>query len=602
VASRWGRGNVTIAFAALTATVAGASCSSSSPPPAKTTVSWAEAPLAAPDYIFPLTNLKHFSVANLMQFQYLMYRPLYWFGSSGQVQLNPKLSLAQPPQFSADGKTVTVNLNNYMWSDGVPVTARDVVFWQNLVVANKSQWGGYAPGEYPDNVTSVTANSPTTLTFTLNQAYGADFFTYNELSQITPLPQHVWDRQTAGGPIGDYDTTSAGAQAVYKFLDQQAGGIATYSTNPLWQVVDGPWKLKSIDGNGNVAMVPNPKYSGPVHPRITEFDEVPFSKYVNEYNALRNGSSGSGAIDYGYLPVEDVVQKDSFTSLGYSFSPWTGWLITDFPINLTNPTSGPIFQQLYFRQAMQMLVDQPAMINNAFSGYAYPTYGPVPARPPSTFVDATEQTNPYPFSPAAAVMLLQSHGWTVNPGGVSTCTNPGTVATQCGGGIAQGQKASFHLEYVGGNPALDKEMQQLKADFSMAGIEINLTTNPSFEAVIANATPCIADKPCTWDMEYWGYGWIYSPDYYPTGDQLFASSAPSNYNGWHDAATDQMIQASLTDGRQALSAYEDYIAKQLPVVWLPTQYLQLSEINSRLQGTQPQDPLGLIYPENWTWQ
>jgi peptide/nickel transport system substrate-binding protein len=416
------------------------------------------------------------------------------------------------------------------------------------------------------------------------------------------LPQHVWDRQMAGGPIGDYDTTAAGAQAVYKFLDQQASSIATYDTNPLWQVVDGPWKLKRIDSNGNVAMVPNARYSGPVHARIAEFDEVPFSKYVNEYNALRNGTTGSGAIDYGYLPVEDVVQKDSFTSLGYSFVPWTGWLITDFPTNLTNPTSGPIFQQLYFRQAMQMLVDQSTMINNAFSGYAYATYGPVPARPPSTFVDAAEQNNSYPFSPAAAVMLLQSHGWTVNPGGVSTCTNPGTVATQCGGGIAQGQKASFHLEYVGGNPALDKEMQQLKADFSMAGIEINLSTNPSFEAVIANATPCIADKPCTWDMEYWGYGWIYSPDYYPTGDQLFGSSAPSNYNGWHDAMTDQLIQATETSGRPALYAYEAYIAKQLPVVWLPTQYIQLSEISSRLQGTQPQDPLGLIYPENWTWQ
>ena len=597
----WGKGIGALVTTALLTSVAACSSSTSQSTP-RTTVTFAEGPLAAPDYIFPLASLKHFSVANLMQFQYLMYRPLYWFGTSGQVHLNQNLSLAEPPQFSADGKTITVTLKSYTWSDGVPLTARDIVFWQNMVAANKGQWGGYAPGEYPDNVVSVAATGPRTLMFTLSQAYGADFFTYNELSQITPMPQHVWDKQSASGPVGDYDMTPAGAQAVYKFLDSQASNVAAYGTNPLWQVVDGPWKLKSMDANGNVAMVPNTRYSGPNRPRIAEFDEVPFSKYVNEYNALRNGPAGPAPIDYGYLPVEDVGQKDSFRQLGYDFAPWTGWLITDFPENFTNPVSGPIFQQPYFRQAMQMLVNQPAIISTAFSGYAYPTYGPVPTRPPSTFTDATEQANPYPFDVSAAIRLLQGHGWTVNPSGVSTCSNPGTAALQCGAGINAAQKASFKLEYVGGNPSLDKEMQQLKSDFAHAGIEINLATNPSFEAVIANATPCLADKPCTWDMEYWGYGWIYSPDYYPTGDQLWGSSAPSNYSGWHDAMTDQLIQASETGGSQALFAYEDYIAKQLPAVWLPTQYIQLSEINSNLHGTQPQDPLGLIYPETWSWQ
>ena len=188
----------------------------------KTTVTFAELPGSAPNYILPLMPLQYFSVYNSSQFQYLLFRPLYWFGQNGQVHLNDRLSLANAPQYSADGTSVTMELKNYMWSDGQPVTTRDVEFWQNMVTANKANWAAYSPGEYPDNVTSVTVNSAKSITFHLSQKYGTYFFTYNELSQITPLPQHAWDRQSATGAIGDYDRTPAGAQAVYKFLAGEA--------------------------------------------------------------------------------------------------------------------------------------------------------------------------------------------------------------------------------------------------------------------------------------------------------------------------------------------------------------------------------------------
>ena len=61
------------------------------------TATWAEAPGARPDFIFPFMNLAYFTVANIKQFQYLMYRPLYWFGTGGQPTLNATLSLAETP-------------------------------------------------------------------------------------------------------------------------------------------------------------------------------------------------------------------------------------------------------------------------------------------------------------------------------------------------------------------------------------------------------------------------------------------------------------------------------------------------------------------------
>src|SRR5215467_16264351 len=102
------------------------------------------------NYIFPMASIQYFSVANFDQFQVLMVRPLYWFGTNGTVALNDQLSLAAEPQYSADGRTVTIHLKNYRWSNGQPVTSRDIEFWMNLLKANKQSWAAYVPGAFPD--------------------------------------------------------------------------------------------------------------------------------------------------------------------------------------------------------------------------------------------------------------------------------------------------------------------------------------------------------------------------------------------------------------------------------------------------------------------
>ncbi len=590
------------AHVGLLAVLAAAACSSA-PSVSKTSATWAEPPGWSPNYILPLTSVKHFSVYNVSQFQELMYRPLYWFGQGSEVKLNDSLSLAREPVYSPDGRTVTITLKPYMWSDGTNLTTRDVEFWLNLLKANKSNWAGYSPGEWPDNLAAFSVDSPTQITLNLTQQFGSLFFTYNELSQITPLPQHIWDKESATGAVGDYDKTPDGAVAVYKYLDTEAGKLSTYATNPLWQVVDGPWKLSKFDTTGALTMVPNHSYSGPVKPKLAQFIEEPFANDAAEFDQLKKGTSGNSAIDYGYIPYADGTQNqiDAIKSAGYTFAPWLSWSITYFPINFTNPTSGPIFNQLYFRQAMQHLIDQQTYIKKAFNGFAYPTYGPVPIKPSSPFTDQFEQSNPYPFDAGAAKTLLQSHGWTLNAGGVSTCASPGSAPTQCGAGVPAGAKASFHLEYASGTPAYQTEMDQLKTDFSRAGIEIILS-QASFNTVVANATPCTAGQACKWDMENWTGGWVYTPDYYPTGDEIFSTGAGSNPGGYSSAVNDQLTLASETSSDvSALHAYEDNLAKDLPVIWLPTQDYQLSAINSHLKGATPQDPLLQIYPETWSW-
>ena len=560
---------------------------------------FAEAPNAKPNYIFPLASGGFFSVANLSQFQFLTYRPLYWFGSNGTVKLNSSLSLAQDPVYSDGGKTVTMKLKGWKWSDGSPITSRDIEFWQNMVTFNKAHWAAYSPGEYPDNVTSTEYPDANTAVFHLDKGYGSYFFTYNELSQITPMPQKAWDKTGDTVAIGDYDRDEKGAAAVYKYLDGQSKSIGTYDTNPLWQVVSGPWKLKHMTTDGNVVMVPNPGYGGPVKPTLTEFDEIPYVDETAEFNVIH-----TGGIDYGYIPVQDLgtvsgeqdPNPSGVRSLSkYTFKPWIGWQITYFQINFANADHGAIYSQLYFRQAMQHLIDQDGYIKSIFKGYAYPDYGPVPIKPANAFADAFEQKNPYPFDANAAIKLLKDNGWTVNAGGVSTCTSPGTGVGHCGAGVAQGAKASFKLEYASGTLVVKQEMEALKSDFSKAGIEINLSEAP-FNTVITDAF----GGSTVADMDNWGGGWIFAPDYYPTGDEIFSTGAGSNGGAYSDPKNDANTVASTSSNDiKALNTYEDYLAQQLPVIWIPVADSALSLVKKTMHGWDPQDPLLQLYPENW---
>ena len=154
---------------------------------------------------------------------------------------------------------------------------------------------------------SFPSSTPYTFSITFNKAYSHLWLLYNQLSQITPIPQHVWDKTSASGPVGNYDMTPAGALKVYKFLNTQSTQQATYASNPLWKVVDGPWNLSAFSpSTGYSAFVPNPTYGGPGKPKIAKLEELPFTSDIAEFDALR-----SGQLDYGYLPPRTSIRPGS---------------------------------------------------------------------------------------------------------------------------------------------------------------------------------------------------------------------------------------------------------------------------------------------------
>jgi peptide/nickel transport system substrate-binding protein len=595
----------TAAVAALAFVAAG--CSSSSPSSGTTgakqtggTAVYAEPPATVPNYIFPFTSSAYISVINAGYFSQLMYRPLYWFGNGNQPTLNTKLSLANPPTWS--GNTATITLKHYVWSNGSPVTTADVMFWVNMLKAvGATDWG--ADTGFPQAfVSSIKVVSPTELQFTTNKTYSHNWFLYNDLSQITPMPQ-AWDK-TNSGP-SHCSTVAKDCAAVYNYLNIQSKNLPGYASSPLWSIVDGPWKLSAFNADGHVAFVPNPKYSGPVKPSLSKFEEVPFTTDAAEYNVLRSSAAGGQKIDVGYLPQQDAPPKPASATVGsnplagYTLDPQPIWGINYFVTNFQSSTgNGPVIQQLYFRQALAYLMNQAAVIKGPLRGYGTVTLGPVGSTPVTTYLSPQLKSgNPFPYSPSKAKSLLAGHGWKVVPNGVSTCTNP----SLCGKGISSGHQLVFNLPYASGTQWITQEMQQLQSNASLVGIKLNLQPRPFNQVTALAAGNCkVAKIPCNWDLANWGGGWSFVPDYEPTGETLFQSGAIANSGGYSNATNDNYIKQTLTSNDPAaLYTWQNYLAQQLPVMFQPNGVYTLTEINNSLKGVTPQNPTLAFNPENW---
>ena len=572
------------------------------------TVTFAEQPGSPPDYVFPLQPAEWFTFANDQEFSYLLYPTLYWIDKNGEPVVNDAMSLADPPVFSvnaAHDTVATITLKNIEWSDGVPLTTRDVEFWMNLLIANKTEWGDYVPGQFPDNVKSISYLSKTRFAITFNRTYNQYWLQQNELNSIIPMPQHAWDRTSLSGPVGNYDESKKGAVAVWTFLNKQSTEGSTYATSPLWRVVDGPWEIEPKVGynatTGYLVLVPNPRYFGESTHSVAKFIEEPFTSTSAEFDAVRSGS-----VDYGFLPLEDATSglESAVRSEGYQIVPWNIWGWNFWPLNFAQPTAGPIFKQLYIRQALQHLIDQSAWVKYFLRGFGYPEYSDIPTVIKNPYADAYVSEDHYPFSVSAARKLLTSHGWKVVSGGVSTCVHPGTGTGECGAGVKSGAALSFSFEYSSGNTALGQEVLNFKTTASEVGVQLTLTSHP-FSKVFADYFSCFGVKPsaCHWQMLAGvisdEYGWY--PYYYPDGAENYNTGSGFNGGQYSDPTMDALTHAAHElPGLAPLHAADNYAAAQLPTLWVPNGPYQISVIKKNVSVPLPQGLETNLYPQLWT--
>jgi peptide/nickel transport system substrate-binding protein len=568
------------------------------------TITWAMQPSAVPNWIFPVIPSANNSVYNAFTFIWEMWRPLYWQTNGVVPEIEQNMSIANMPKYTNGTKTVTIALkNNYKWSDGKPMTANDLLFAIDLIKAaikaSPANWAGYTPGFFPDNLVSTSEPNSTTLVMNLKSPLNPSWFTEDILTNVNPMPSTEWAKTSASGSVVPPSGWNAATMAsIFKYLTAQSKSVSTYATNPLWQTVNGPYKLSQYNATtGAFTMVPNKTYGGPHVTPQSNFQGVAFTSDAAAFNAVKSKS-----IDVGWVPVADVPQLPEVKRLGYnSFGiPDFGMSFLNYNFKDTTNHFNSIVSQLYFRAAMAHVMDQQGWISAFMHGAGAPAYGPIPAYPQSPYLPDNAATNPYPFSVSSATNLLKTHGWTVNTGGTDVCQNAGSGSNQCGAGIPAGTQLKFNLIYAADSTLITSMMTDLVSKAKQAGINITLQSS-NFNYMISNyLDPYAPANENKWAMQDFG-GETNST--YPTTFSLFNTGGTNQVGDYSNPTADKLINASITGSDpNAVKAEASFLTTDQPSLFEPNEdRVWAWKTTLSAQNSQAWESLTQLYanPEYW---
>ena len=301
---------------------------------------------------------------------------------------------------SPDGKTWTFKLRkNLRWSDGVPLTADDVVFTWNDIVYNPQ-----IPNPLRDQFIiegkkfTVTNLDDLTIQVTTPQVYAPFLQAFG--FDVPIYPKHT---------LAQYANASF----------PSAYGV---NWNPKDIVCEGPYCLKEYKQAEYAVLERNPYFlevdtNGT---RLPYFDQIIFS-IVPDYNAqsLRFLSGESDADDLIYPYEYDQFKAASANGKFDLLEPGIGLVTTFFWFNQntnTNPHTGkpyvdPVklnwFRNEQFRQAISYAIDRNNITKSIEFGHAVPQYGFL-TEGYQNWYDPKIKT--YPYDPAKAVELLKEIG------------------------------------------------------------------------------------------------------------------------------------------------------------------------------------------------
>ena len=272
---------------------------------------------------------------------------------------NPDLTigydLATAMEVSGDGLIWTVKIrDDVKFTDGEPLTARDVAFTYNTV----------------KNTSSVND-------FTmLDRAEAVDDYT-------------VAFRMTRPFSIWPY------TMAVVGILPEHAYDPANYGSNP---VGSGRYMLKRWDRGQQVILEYNPDYYG-LQPRMEQVTIL----FMEE--------------DAAFLAVQAGQADLAYTSAAYSDQSVNGFSLLsvrtvdnrgiNLPVTMSSPT-----MELPVRQAINMGIDRQRIIDHVLNGHGTPAYSVCDGLPWYSPVNEVE------YDPVGARALLDEWGWTVGPDGI----------------------------------------------------------------------------------------------------------------------------------------------------------------------------------------
>ncbi len=308
----------------------------------------------------------------------------------------PDLAESIPTLKNGGAKIVNGNLvvtyklkPNLKWSDGVAITANDIVFNVNLSIALGNTFG-------VDQIAKMQVVDARTAVFTYKGTY-APYVAYGNAAAGNSYfyPQHYLEKK--------YGTTNITALAA-KF-----GNDSYNSPNDVW---DGPYKISSYTNGQSVVMTPNPYYNvlGGSKPRPAQ---IKFQAISTEEAAL---ATALGSANAGVDKAEDFQTNDLpvLQSSKYRIQVLPELTLEHLELNQNGP-----LKDVRLRQAVQYAIDKTTLFHELFPTVASSQISQFVAKSvvpnSSKFLDPSLSASAY--DPNKAKALLKAAGYATSYNG-----------------------------------------------------------------------------------------------------------------------------------------------------------------------------------------
>ncbi len=470
----------------------------------------------------------------------LMFQPLLWIDRHLTVRY--AWSIAQSVRVTDHDRRFTIVLkHHWLWSDGRPVTARDVAFTYHLIQQLGPRFPNYGAGGMPTDVTALRIVNRHELTVTTKRPVNPRWFTLNGLSLLVPLPARAWSRFSI--------------PALYDHMTDLR----------FFRRVDGPYHLTAFAPGRYAVFTANRRYSGPDRPHIRRLVFRFLKSPESVFFALR-----AHRLQLGNLPMALYRGRRALRGFrAYPVGPV--WGFNSLGFDYANPRIAFI-RDPRVRQAFMHAINQDELITVLAGGHGMRDYGPIPPHPP-TFLSRTarrlEVTGAY--DPARARRLLKAAGWRRDGHAVRR---------------KNGVRLAFTAYVVPGDvraPILIKDM------LARIGVDMHLREKPFNEIVAATGNP----RNTHWQAVF--LAWGLSP--YPSVGNIFACGAANNDYHYCNPRLDRLLRAITTPGaHRALARFQNVFTQEQPVIVLPEQPI-IVEVARTLRGLhQAFSPLGGFNP------
>ncbi len=317
--------------------------------------------------------------------------------------MSPVPALAESWDTSEDGRTWTFHVRTGVtWSDGQPLTARDVAYTYNRVLDGGPEavtWESYLT-----SVTRITAPDDQTVVLRLKQPNAV-----LPLLPIPILPEHVW-KDVSEKEVKTYPAEPTEGQPV---------------------VGSGPFRLiEGTAGGSTYRFEANPDYwQGTPH-----VDEVVFRVFKAEDPAVQALVKGEVDFVHDISPVQVAALQDRdgitavngisnyFTEIAFN----TGAVDTDTGKPLGD--GNPALKDPAFRHALGYAVDNDRIVENAFQGGGEPGDTIVPSAYANFKWDPPDD-EAFTFDLDEAGRLLDEAGYESGPDGLRTMPDGSPIGT-----------------------------------------------------------------------------------------------------------------------------------------------------------------------------